>query len=83
MKDQSFWGESLHFKHLARFGGKSHGRPRLLEKLNNNNNNNDNNKAESFFRVNFDVFINVDTTQKLEREKSWDQFSWKKNRKIF
>ena len=58
----------MHFKHFARFGGKSHGRPGLLEKLNNNNDNN--NKAESFFRVNFDVFINVDTTQKLEREKS-------------
>ena len=29
MKDRSFWGEILHFKHLARFGGKYHGRQDL------------------------------------------------------
>ena len=43
MKKRSFWGEILHFKHLARFGGKSHGRADLKGEKKNNNN-----KAESF-----------------------------------
>ena len=34
----------MHFKHLASFGGKSHGRSDLQREKNNNN------KAESFFR---------------------------------
>ena len=58
MKDRSFWGEILHFKHLASFGGKSHGRPDLQREKNNNN------KAESFFRLNFNVYINVDNREK-------------------
>ena len=64
MKDRSFWGEILHFKNLARFGGKSHGRPDLQAEKKNNNNNN---KAESFFRLNFNVYINEDNIgKKLE-----------------
>ena len=50
----------MHFKHLARFGGKSHGRPDLQGERNNNNNN----KAESFFGLNFNVYINVDKRAK-------------------
>ena len=59
MKDRSFWGEILHFKHLARFGGKYHGRQDLQGEKNNNNN-----KAESFFRLNFNAYINVDNREK-------------------
>ena len=51
----------MHFKHLARFGGKSHGRPDLHGEKNNNNNN----KAESFFGLNFNVYINVDNREKV------------------
>ena len=49
----------MHFKHLARFGGKSHGRADLREK------NNKNNKDESFFTLNFNVYINVDNREKV------------------
>ena len=49
----------MHFKHLARFGGKSHGRPDLQGEKKNNNN-----KAESFFGLNFNVYINVDGREK-------------------
>ena len=46
---------------------------------------NNNLKADSFFRVNFNVYIDVDITEKeLEREikNKRDQFRWKKNMKI-
>ena len=49
----------MHFKHLARFGGKYHGRQDLQGEKNNNNN-----KAESFFRLNFNAYINVDNREK-------------------
>ena len=50
----------MHFKHLARFGGKSHGRQDLQGEKNNNNNN----EADSFFRLNFNAYINVDNREK-------------------
>ena len=46
---------------------------------------NNNNKADSFFRLNFNVYIDVDNAEKeLEREtkNTGDQFRWKKNMKI-
>ena len=42
---------------LARFGGKSHGHPDFKERKNNN-------KAESFFRLNSDVYTNVDNGER-------------------
>ena len=49
----------MHFKHLVRFGGKYHGRQYLQGEKNNNNN-----KAESFFRLSFNAYINVDNREK-------------------
>ena len=46
-------GEILHFKHPARFRGKSHCQP---ERKNNN-------KAEYFFRLSFHVYINVENRE--------------------
>ena len=42
----------LHFKHLARFGGKLHGRPDFSR------------KKKSFFPQNLNVYINLDNSQR-------------------
>ena len=68
----------MHFKQLARFGGKSHGRPDFKREKQNK-------KSESFFPLNFNVYIDLERTWKeLEREinNNGDQFRWKKNLKI-
>ena len=56
-------GWKFAFEAPTSLGDKSHGHPdfkREQKKNNNNNNNNNNNRDESFFRVNFIVFIDVD-----------------------
>ena len=70
------WGEILDFKHPASFGGKLHGHPDLDKK--------NNNQAKSFFRLNFNLYINaVNRERARERNKNHgDQFLWTKNMKI-
>ena len=64
------WGEILHFKHPARFCGKPQGHPDFKRDKNNN-------KAESFFRPNSNVYINVDN-----REGAKAKYIYKKKRPI-
>ena len=52
------WGEILHFKQLTRVGGKSDGRPDFKKERKKNK------KSESFFPLNFNVYIDLD---KMER----------------
>ena len=71
LKDRSFWGEILHFKHLARFGGN-----RMAALTNNNK------KAESFFRLNFNIYTNVDNREKARtwnKKNNWDNFVGRKH----
>ena len=44
----------MHFKHPARFGGKSHGHPEFKRE----------NKKESFFSLNFNVYVNLDNRER-------------------
>ena len=63
------WGETLYFKHPARLGGKSHGHrdfKRETERKKTKQNNNNNEKAESFVRLNFNVYINVDNRERAK-----------------
>ena len=54
----------MHFKHLARFGVKSHGhRARTLEEKTNKQ------KTESFFPLNFNVYINLDNRERTRVKK--------------
>ena len=63
-------GEILHFKHLPRVSAWP---PGSLERINNKVN-----KDDSFFRLNFNVFIDVDNREKarLRVKKKGDQFRW-------
>ena len=55
----------MHSKHLARFGGKSHGhRARTLEEKKNKTQ-----KTESFFPLNFNVYINLDNRERTRVKK--------------
>ena len=58
-------GETLHFKHPAFFCGKSHGH-RDFKRETERKNNNNNKKAESFVRLNFNVYINVDNQERAK-----------------
>ena len=58
-------GETLHFKHPARFGGKSHGH-RDFKRETERKNNNNNKKAEFFVRLNFNVYINVENRERAK-----------------
>ena len=59
----------MHSKHLARFGGKSYGhRARTLEEKKKKQ------KTESFFPLNFNVYINLDNRERTRVKKK------KKNR---
>ena len=58
-------GETLHFKHPTRFGGKSHGH-RDFKRETERKNNNNNKKAESFVRLNFNVYINVENRERAK-----------------
>ena len=77
---------SCAFEAPTSLGDKSHGHPdfkREQKKNNNNNNNNNNNRDESFFRVNFIVFINVDNrTGARARDKKHERPIPSKNMKI-
>ena len=53
----SMWGEILHSKHLARFGGKSHGHAARTFR---------GKKTESFFPLNFNDYINLDNRERAK-----------------
>ena len=58
-------GETLHFKHPARFGDKSHGH-RDFKRETERKNNNINKKAEFFVRLNFNDYINVENRERAK-----------------
>ena len=62
----------------ARFGGKSHGHPHFWRLKNNN-------KADSFFRIYFNVYIDVDNRQRAragDKKNKGDKFRLKNNMEI-
>ena len=79
------WGETLHSKHLARFGGKSYGHRDFKRETERKKKTRTRTRKPSLsFDLNLMSTLTWKTEKELKREilNNVDQFHWKKNIKI-